>query len=138
MPNVVFDASVLVSAILKQDSLPEKALLLAREVDCITFSIATLAEIKEVMSRPFFARFVSDSKREEFLSLLCSRAAFFEPSETIHDCRDAKDNKYLELAVESHAAIIISGDEDLLILNPYRGISVVNPSGYIRLRTGQK
>jgi len=48
-------------------------------------------------------------------------------SETITDCRDANDNKFLEVAVAGQAHAIISGDKDLLELHLYRGIEILTP-----------
>jgi|HubBroStandDraft_6_1064221.scaffolds.fasta_scaffold4819847_1 uncharacterized protein len=50
------------------------------------------------------------------------------PSRT---CRDAKNNKILEVAVNGSAQLIVAGDRDLLSLNPFRGIPIVTPSKYI-------
>jgi len=49
----------------------------------------------------------------------------------VHDCRDPKDNKFLEVAVNGEADVMVTGDEDLLVLNPYRGIRIVSPSAYV-------
>jgi predicted nucleic acid-binding protein len=51
---------------------------------------------------------------------------FFSPDESITACRDSKDNKFLELAVAANASCIITGDKDLLALNPFRGIPILN------------
>lgn len=56
---------------------------------------------------------------------------FFNPKETITDCRDPKNNKFLELAVAANASCIITGDEDLLILHPFRNIPILNASGFL-------
>ncbi len=53
----------------------------------------------------------------------------------ITDCRDPKDNKFLELAIDGNADYIITGDSDLLILHPYRGISIVTTSEFLSLLT---
>ena len=58
----------------------------------------------------------------------------FEPVERVTDCRDMKDNKYLELALAAGASIIVSSDHDLLILDPWRGIRIVRPVDYVGLR----
>ncbi|MBY0436421.1 MAG: putative toxin-antitoxin system toxin component, PIN family, partial [Cyclobacteriaceae bacterium] len=44
---------------------------------------------------------------------------------------DADDNKLLELAVATKAACIITGDKDLLALNPFRGVSIITPSDFL-------
>jgi predicted nucleic acid-binding protein len=52
----------------------------------------------------------------------------------VTDCRDRKDNKYLELALAAGASIIVTSDADLLILDPWRGIRILKPIDYISLR----
>jgi uncharacterized protein len=58
-------------------------------------------------------------------------AVFSEISETVTDCRDPKDNKFLELAISANASCIITGDKDLLILHPFRNISILNAVDFI-------
>ena len=53
--------------------------------------------------------------------------------ETVTDCRDPRDNKFLELAVSGRATHIVTGDSDLLVLHPFRGIIVVSPSSFLTL-----
>ena len=57
-----------------------------------------------------------------------TKALWIEPAEAVSDCRDAKDNKYLELALAARATVIVSGDDDLLFLDPWRGIRVLTPA----------
>jgi hypothetical protein len=45
-------------------------------------------------------------------------------------CRDVKDNKFLELAVSGNADIIITGDQDLLVLNPFQDIKITTPENF--------
>jgi predicted nucleic acid-binding protein len=56
MPNVVFDASSIVGAALKEAAIPERALLLARSHDTVCLSQAVEAEIREVLQRPRFRK----------------------------------------------------------------------------------
>jgi uncharacterized protein len=51
-------------------------------------------------------------------------------TETIIDCRDPKDNKFLEVGVCGHADAIITGDQDLLAMSPYRGIAIITPRDF--------
>lgn len=71
------------------------------------------------------------ARRERILDMLRSAAVWFEPTDYVTDCRDAKDNKYLELALASGAEIIVSSDEDLLVLDPWRGVRVLRPVDYL-------
>jgi uncharacterized protein len=127
MPNVV------VSAALKPNSVPERAVQVARLHDTICLSPAVLEEIRAVLSRPRFRQAISYERREQILLLLSAAARVVEPAVAVHDCRDAKDNKYLEAALAAGAEIIITGDPDLLELDPWRGIRILRPSDYIAL-----
>jgi uncharacterized protein len=66
------------------------------------------------------------------LGLLTATAEWFTPTVNIRDCRDKKDNKYLELAFAASADLIISSDDDLLVLDPWRRIRIVSSTSYVR------
>jgi putative PIN family toxin of toxin-antitoxin system len=132
MPNVVFDASSLVGALLKADSIPERALLLARSRETICLSPAVEAEIRAVFFRPKFRSHLAAGRGERILDLVTAAAVSITPMEAVTDCRDAKDNKYLELAPASDAATIVAGDDDLLVLDPWRGIRILTPAEYVK------
>ncbi len=53
------------------------------------------------------------------------------PTATVTDCRDAADNKYLDLALAAQASAIVSSDQDLLVLHPWRGILIQRPADYL-------
>jgi putative PIN family toxin of toxin-antitoxin system len=127
---IVFDASTLVSAALKANSIPERALLRAEEVDVFALSAAVDGEFAEVLSRPKFARAIPLARRDGFLKILRDAAIWFDPTVRVTDCRDPKDDKYLELALAAGAGIIVSSDDDLLVLHPWRGVRIVNPGDY--------
>lgn len=84
-----------------------------------------------MLARPKFRRAISDDRRREVLELLSAAAAWFEPAQTIADCRDAKDNRYLELALVAGATAIVSGDDDLLVLDPWRGTRIMKPAAFL-------
>lgn len=128
---IVFDASTLVGAALKVDSVPEQALLRAAEIDILVLSSAVDAEIAEVLARPKFSRVVSAARRRRFLEVLRGEAVWFQPSVRVFDCRDSRDNMYLELALAAGAETIVSSDSDLLVLNPWRGVRILTAADYL-------
>jgi putative PIN family toxin of toxin-antitoxin system len=128
---IVFDASAVVSAALRVDSVPERALLHAEAGDLFALSAAVDAEIAEVFGRPRFALAVTEARRARILNVLRGNAVWFAPAVRVTDCRDAKDNKYLELALAAGAGRIVSGDADLLVLHPWRGVRVLTPAAYL-------
>lgn len=128
---IVFDASAVVSAALRENSVPERALLRAEEIDVFALSAEVDAEIAEVLSRPRFATAISSMRRARILDVVRGEAVWFSPIQRVTDCRDDKDNKYLELALASGADMIVTGDADLLVLDPWRGIRVLLPAAYL-------
>jgi uncharacterized protein len=128
---IIFDASALVSAALKVDSVPERALLRAEEVDVFALSAAVDAEIVVVLNRPKFAHAISLGRRERVLEILRRSAVWFEPTVRATDCRGPNDNKYLELALAAGAETIVSSDDDLLVLHPWRGVNILLPADYL-------
>src|SRR5919202_1975086 len=126
-PRTVIDTSVAVSAVLLPRSVPRQAFDAAAARGRLLVSEATIAELDEVLRRPKFDKYIPEEKRLEFLAALVKEAEQVEVTEVITACRDAKDNKFLELAVGGRASHLISGDGDLLALHPFRGIAVVTP-----------
>jgi len=53
-------------------------------------------------------------------------------AERIAACRDPTDDKFLELAINGHADLIVTGDGDLLALNPFREIPIVTPAAFVQ------
>ena len=49
----------------------------------------------------------------------------------VQACRDPRDDKFLDVAVNGRADVIVTGDADLLALNPFRGIAILTPAAYL-------
>ncbi len=129
--RVVIDTSVAISAVLLPRSAPRQAFDLAVSKGRLLLSVLVVAELDEVLRRPKFNKYVSEEDRLEFLAALVREAEIVAIAETITACRDPKDDKFLELAVSGNASHIISGDADLLVLHPFRGIAIVTPHAFL-------
>jgi uncharacterized protein len=127
----VLDTNVVVSAVLLPRSVPRQAFDLAFVRGVVLVSDSTLTELNNVLRRPRFDRYVSEDERLRFLAKFIRDAAVVEVTEVITDCRDSKDNKFLELAVSGSATCIISGDADLLVLHPFRSMPIMTPQEFI-------
>lgn len=129
----VFDTNVLVSALLKPESKPRQALELAVLRGRVLLSFETLAELNEVLTRKWLHQFVSEEIVRSFLAGLTLEAEFIDVETKIVACRDPKDDKFLELAASGLATHIVTGDSDLLTLNPFRGVQIVLPNTFLEL-----
>lgn len=69
--------------------------------------------------------------RLRFIAAFIRDTTLVDVADVVTKCRDAKDNKFLELAVTGYAACIVSGDGDLLVLHPFRGIPIVTPQAFL-------
>ncbi len=96
-------------------------------------SEATLNELADVLARPKFDPYVTLQERQEFIRLLGRIAEMVPIVYAVHECRDPKDNKFLEVAVNGGAEMIITGDEDLLVLDPFREIRIVIPAMFLEM-----
>jgi len=127
----VLDSNVLVSAALFKDSIARQAFNKAAIDGQILVSEPVLAELRDVFSRPRFNRYLSSELRTAFLTDLLTVVEIVEITESIAACRDPKDNKFLELAVDGQATCILSSDKDLLVLHPFQGIAIVTPADFL-------
>jgi uncharacterized protein len=129
---IVVDTSVLISALLKPNSIPAQALEVARTHFKLTVSTETLTELTKVLSRDYLAHYRTVDERESFLVLYSELAEIIAVTEHVTDCRDPKDNKFLDLALAANARILVSSDSDLLVLHPYRNIDIVTPAMFLQ------
>ena len=88
-------------------------------------------ELNDVLSRPRFDRYADRENREEFLQDLVRQAESVEVTERVRACRDPKDDKILELAVNGNADFIVTGDDDLLVMNPFRNIEILRAAEFL-------
>jgi uncharacterized protein len=131
-PRFVFDTNAIISGLLLPESKPRQAFDRAQDQGSILISIPILAELNDVLSRKKFDRYLPEEKRKRFLAVLARDAQLVEITERIAECRDPKDNRFLELAVCGNADCLISGDNDLLELNPFRGIAILKPDEFLK------
>jgi uncharacterized protein len=129
--RLVVDTNVFVSALLKDKSLPALALHLAQQQGRLLKSTATEAQLWAVIARPHLARLIAPAARDA-LHIVMAAAELVVISQHIIACRDPTDDKFLDLAINGRADIIISGDADLLVLNPFRGIAIVPPAVFVQ------
>jgi uncharacterized protein len=131
--KVVIDTGVLVRAAIKAQTVPSVAVYQAAQRGLLIKSSVTEAELMEVIDRPYLARLIAPATRERLMALM-GAAELVTIIEQFAACRDPKDDKFLELAVNGQADIIITGDADLLVLNPFRDIPIVTPAAFTRAR----
>jgi len=123
--RVVLDTNVLISRLLIPQSLPGQAVRHIMERAQLLVSYATLTELADVLSRSKFDAYVSIEDRKEFFRRLTHVAEIVPVVTAVRVCRDTKDDKFLELAVDGRASFIVTGDKDLLELSAFRAVGII-------------
>jgi putative PIN family toxin of toxin-antitoxin system len=129
--RIVADTNLLVSRLLLPQSLPAQAVRKAVNEGQLLVSDATLGELADVLSRAKFDPYVSLEDRQDFIRVLNRVAERIIVTAPIKACRDPKDDKFLEVALNGEANLILTGDRDLLALHPFRGVDILSPREYL-------
>ena len=131
--RTVIDTGVVVSALLLPRCVPRQAFDVAAARGRLLVSDETIAELDDVLRRPKFDKYVSETQRLEFLAALVREAELIDVVDVVTECRDPKDNKFLELALSGRGSHIVTGDSDLLVLHPFREIAIVTPQSFLTI-----
>ena len=133
--NVVIDVNVWVSGFLWR-GVPAQVLQLAQQAQITSFiSSELLLELETTLRRPKFRSQLQ--KRNQTVENLCQIAQMISttievPEIKIPELRDQNDVKILATAIVSQAEFLITGDLDLLVLNPFDSIQIRTPGDFYR------
>ena len=128
--RVDIDINVLISSLFSVTSAPARALEKAITQGQLLASDATLRELAEKLGSRKFDPYVSREHRDSLLQRLLPLVEMVEITRRIQASRDPKDDRFLDVAVNGEANVIVSGDGDLLALHPFRGVDIVTPAAY--------
>jgi uncharacterized protein len=130
--RVVIDTNVLISSVLKASSWPGFVVRWIGLRGGLLKSVAVEDELFQILRRPRIAK-VAALIQITALAELFADAEMVTITETFAICRDPADDKFLELAVNGRAELIVSGDDDLLVLGSVRGIPIMTPARFGRV-----
>lgn len=129
--RLVVDTNALISRLLLPRSVAGRAVRKAVDEGRLLVSEPTLTELAEVLSRSKFDAYVSIEDRQTFMRLLGQAAELVPIARRVRVCRDPKDDMFLEVALNGEADLVITGDRDLLVLNPFQNIPIIAPAAYL-------
>ena len=129
--RVVLDTNVLISGLLSNTSAPARAVEHAITSGQLIASADTLRELMSKLLSPKFDPYVTRERRDALLLRLAPLIEIVEVVQVVRACRDPSDDRFLEAAVNGRADVIVSGDRDLLELNPFQRIAILTPAAYL-------
>ncbi|HSG33369.1 MAG TPA: putative toxin-antitoxin system toxin component, PIN family [Sphingomonadaceae bacterium] len=133
--RLVLDCNVLISAALVETGTAARALDAAYADHVLLLSQPTFDEFATRLGRPKFHRYLGEDARKVLLKTLTAVAEWVEIEGLPMGCRDLDDDKYLETALRGEADAIVTGDGDLLVMNPFEGIQIMTPAASLARRT---
>ena len=134
--RAVADTSILISAALSAGGKPAAVLDHIVLQGSLIFSQPTFEELATRLYRPKFDRYLQAGDRRRFLDKVSAAAIWIEITGGLVACRDPNDDMVLETAIAGRATCIVSGDKDLLVMDPFRGIPILSAAAFL-LRVGQ-
>lgn len=129
--KVVVDSNIWISVLINKSYQSFIKGLIKKEIKIIS-SRDQLEEISRVITKPKISRHVQRQHIKEFLILFLKTVELVEIKERVNDCRDEKDNFILETALSGNVNYIITTDNDLLVMNPYREIKILTVTDFLK------
>ena len=132
--RAVVDTGVLVSALIRRQGTTGEVLSALRgERFTLIYSTSILVEIVDVLGRdPFRTKYhIQPEDMTTLVNLIRLRGELVIPKQALAVCRDPKDDKFLEAALTGKAEALVSGDADLLVLNPFENIPILRPAEFL-------
>lgn len=129
--RVVIDTNVLISGLLSSTTPPARVVEHAIEHGQLLASRDTLRELIAKLLAPKFDRYVSRERRDALLDRLAPIIEIVEIIQRVQASRDPKDDPLLEVAINGRADVLVTSDGDLLVLDPFRGITILTPASYL-------
>jgi hypothetical protein len=90
-----------------------------------------LDELETRLARPKFSKYMDDAQRRAFVADLALTAVLVDVRGVVRLCRDPDDDKLLEIIVAGGADCLVTGDQDLLVLNPFQSVPILTPAGFL-------
>ena len=132
--KVIFDTNVWVSFLIGKRLSFIKDYISNGEI-ILVITPQLLKEIKEVTGREKLKKYFPKKSVEELIELLEVIGENFEIRPTHFINRDPKDNFLLDLIDYSKADFLVTGDRDLLLLNPFKTATILTPADFEKIIT---
>ena len=127
-PDWVVDTNVLISAALSRQGSPYALVQHVLAKARLVFSDPTFEELRTRLYRPKFDRYISLDMRERVLRDVSACAVWVEMDDPGRWSRDPDDDKFIATALKVPGAVLVSGDQDLLTVQPPAGLRILTPA----------
>ena len=130
-PHVILDTNLLISRALTPNSLTASAIRLIIDRCDLLVSQATMDEFATTLNRVQTKDYITQDEAIALITAYKEMVEWVPIIQRVQECRDPKDDKFLELAINGNAEYLITGDKDLLVLDPFRGTHILSAKDFI-------
>lgn len=124
--KIVLDTNVLIDGFLDEYSYQKRII-----DEVVSGNIEAYANIDTLRENKLIVRqLINNPQYERELSNFFAQVNDVRNKRMIHVVSDPEDNKILESAVEAEADYLVTKDNDLLFLEKYGKVKIVNPSEF--------
>ncbi|MBE5318088.1 putative toxin-antitoxin system toxin component, PIN family [Pedobacter sp. MR2016-19] len=127
--RIILDTNLWISFLISKDFSRLDEIIFSKK-SILIFSQELLEEFLEVVKRPKFRRYFAQTDIEELLETIDEYGEFIVVKSRIEICRDAKDNFLLSLAVDGKADFLLTGDQDLLMIEKIGNTNIKTISSF--------
>ncbi|KMQ70265.1 putative toxin-antitoxin system toxin component, PIN family [Chryseobacterium koreense] len=128
--RIILDTNLWISFLISKNYAQLDEIIFERKCTLI-FSEELLNEFLEVIKRPKLRRFFSQEDTENLIETIEEYAEFIDVSSNVEICRDEKDNFLLSLSKDSNADFLLTGDQDLLVLEKFEKTNILKISQFL-------
>ncbi|MBS3772081.1 MAG: putative toxin-antitoxin system toxin component, PIN family [Bacteroidales bacterium] len=114
--KVILDTNLWISFLIKHDYSFLDKYIEKGKVKLIFYE-ELIQEFLTVATRPKFQKFFTDDDIQNIIQTFDQYGILIKVTTEVNICRDFKDNFLLNLAIDSNADYLVTGDEDLLEIN---------------------
>lgn len=129
--KVIFDTKIWISFLIGKRLLNIKNFICSGNI-IIVVTPQLINEIKIVTQREKLKKYFNQNDVNELIDLMETISLNVDIKEKHLICRDSKDNFLLDLIEFSNADFLVTGDKDLLELNPFKSGQIINPKDFER------
>lgn len=125
--KIVIDTNIWVSLAIGSRSVTEDLISIINNSEVhIIVSEELLDEITTTLAKPKLRKYLTQERTSQLFSILNNNCLLEQSISNKRYCRDHKDDFLINLAFESSSEYLISGDLDLLILNPIDNLEILS------------
>ena len=129
--KIILDTNLWISFLISKKFSDIDSLIDNKKITLV-FSEELITEFIDVVNRPKFDKYFSKKDIARILDLFDQYGQLTKVKSDINICRDKKDNFLLNLSIDSKADYLITGDNDLLILEKIKHTKIINFTDFLK------